>query len=363
MPSSATGRWTVTSPGEVFVPSFWTHRYPGDAFSRLDEADDADFYATSRSGDHLDRLARSTLQRIVNTLVIEEHPAILDLMAGSDCHFPESLRPRRVAGVGLDEQELAANPALTDRIVRDLNRQPGLPFEDACFDVVHSALGVAYLTRPFEVFAEAARVLKPGGLLLVTFSDRTFKSKAIKLWLEATGPERKMLVEEYFASTRAFEPVQSFVSRGRPRPPDDKYAGLGIPSDTVWAVYADRRGASPTRPRRPPIAATPRPGPDVDELERRKREVRRTLRCPYCEHELEKFELAQSPFCEWPNEYMYICFNNDCPYLVGGWQVMNEQGNPGFSYRLMYNPDQDRCMPVPVPSVAAARQQVVMPRG
>ena len=60
---------------------------------------------------------------------------------------------------------------------------------------------------------------------------------------------------------------------------------------------------------------------------------------------------------------MYVCFNNDCPYLVEGWQVMNEQGNPGFSYRLMYNPDQDRCMPVAEASVRALGEQVVAPRG
>ena len=50
---------------------------------------------------------------------------------------------------------------------------------------------------------------------------------------------------------------------------------------------------------------------------------------------------------EWENEFMHICFNDACPYLVRGWDVMNKQGNRGISYRLMYDPLRDRFMPVP----------------
>ncbi|MBN1609488.1 MAG: class I SAM-dependent methyltransferase [Polyangiaceae bacterium] len=345
------------------VASFWLDRYPTDAFSRLDEASDAKFYATARQGPHVDALALRTVQRVVGTLLTEYRPRVLDLMAGTSSHLPADLDTERVVGLGLDEQSMVANGRLSEYRLQDLNQNPELPFADESFDAVLNTLSVGYLTRPFEVFAEAARVLKPGGLMLVVFSDRLFRAKAVKLWRDASGSERKMLVEEYFASTRAFTELHSFVSRGRPRPHDDPYAGFGIPSDSIWAVYSDRRGAPAGRGVRPGILPVPLPGPSREDLERRKREVRYTLRCPYCDEPLIKFELASSPFCEWPNAFMYVCFNNDCPYLVGGWQVMNEQGNPGFSYRLMYNPEQDRCLPVPVPSVAAAREYTVTPRG
>ena len=74
-----------------------------------------------------------------------------------------------------------------------------------------------------------------------------------------------------------------------------------------------------------------------------------------------------SPFqyhlSEWPNDYMYVCFNNDCPYLISGWDTMAAQGNPGFSYRLMYDPALDRCMPTPMPCTRAASTAVGAPRG
>jgi hypothetical protein len=143
---------------------------------------------------------------------------------------------------------------------------------------------------------------------------------------------------------------------GKPRPKDDKYAGLGIPSDPIWAIYAEKKGASPDRAPRPEIPPEPDAGPPPEVVRERKSRVKETLCCPYCEGRLEKFEIAVSPFCEWPNEYMYVCFNNDCPYMAA-------QGNPGFSYRLMYDPALDRCMPTPMPCTRAASTAVGAPRG
>jgi hypothetical protein len=42
-----------------------------------------------------------------------------------------------------------------------------------------------------------------------------------------------------------------------------------------------------------------------------------------------------------------------------GWGVMDAQGNRGMSYRCMYNPDTDRCMPVPVPSIHALKDGIM----
>jgi SAM-dependent methyltransferase len=39
--------------------------------------------------------------------------------------------------------------------------------------------------KPYEVFREAARILKPGGLLLVLYSNRMFPGKAVKVWKES----------------------------------------------------------------------------------------------------------------------------------------------------------------------------------
>ena len=67
-----------------------------DAFSRLDESDDAAFYAAERLVYHMDARARQTVERVIGTLCVEPEPAILDLMAGWKSHIPEAVRPAQV---------------------------------------------------------------------------------------------------------------------------------------------------------------------------------------------------------------------------------------------------------------------------
>ena len=268
-----------------------------------------------------------------------------------------------MVGLGLNRNELEANPALTERVIHDLNRDPKLPFADATFDVVLNTVSVDYLTQPFEVFAEVGRVLKPGGLYLVLYSNRFFKAKVVKFWRDCSELERQLLVEDYFNATTALERHRIFVSRGKPRPADDKYAGLGLASDPITAVYAEKVGVPAERKRRPPIVPDEDPCPPREVVEQRKREVKHTMRCPYCQEKLGRWEVSQTPFTEWDMEYVMVCFNNDCPYLITGWDEMSRQGNHGFTYRLVYNPERDRCMPAPVPSLQALRETKVNPRG
>ena len=103
--------------------------YSNAAFTRRDDGDDAEFYEIDRFVPHLDSLALASVEKLIGALVIESSPAILVLMASWDSHLPAALRPTRVAGLGLNENELARNEVLTERIVRDLNRQPTLPLK------------------------------------------------------------------------------------------------------------------------------------------------------------------------------------------------------------------------------------------
>jgi SAM-dependent methyltransferase len=337
--------------------------YPDDAFSRLDESNDAEHYAEARMVAHLDRRALATVERIIGTLTVEESPAILDLMASWDSHVPKTVQPSRLVGLGMNAVELRANERLDSFVVHDLNQEPHLPFEDGIFDVVLNTVSVAYLTRPFEVFAEVARVLAPGGLHLVVFSSRVFRPKAAKIWRQSDDTGRQILVEDFLRSVPAFGRISTFVSMGQPRPRDDKYAGLGLPSDPVWAVWAEKKGASAARAPRPAVSPEPSPLPSREVIEARKARVGQTLECPYCEEKLVRWDVEPGPFNEWPNEFFWVCFNNDCPYLIQGWAVMAAQGAPGFSYRLVYNPDRDCCMPIAIPNVKATRDYYITPRG
>ena len=51
----------------------------------------------------------------------------------------------------MNKEELERNPVLTESVVRDLNADPKLPYEDNEFDVVTNTVSVDYLTKPKEV--------------------------------------------------------------------------------------------------------------------------------------------------------------------------------------------------------------------
>ena len=64
----------------------------------------------------------------------------------------------------------------------DLNAKPVLPFPDKSFDVVTCVVSFDYLTKPKEVMKEVARVLRPGGKLILSQSNRCFYTKAVGVW-------------------------------------------------------------------------------------------------------------------------------------------------------------------------------------
>jgi SAM-dependent methyltransferase len=267
-------------------------------------------------------------------------------MASWDSHLPPIVEPSCVVGLGLNATELAENSVLTKYIVHDLNETPTLPLADDAFDVVLCTLSVDYLTSPVQVFREVGRVLHPGGLFLVTFSNRFFPEKAVRVWRESGDDERLRMVIDFFEKSGAFERPGVFVSRGKPRPSDDKYAYLGIPSDPVYAVHADKRtGCETVRGANERRLAGSRFS--QEEVARRKQQVRHTLHCPFCDEKLTKWEVPDSPFIEWPNEFFYVCFNDECDYFDRGWDSMFALGNLG-SYRYTYDPLKDASYPVPV---------------
>merc|ERR1719213_482721 len=110
------------------------------------------------------------------------------------------MRAKRVAITGMVEEELAANKQATERVVRDLNVDPTLPFGDGEFDFITNVVSIDYLTKPREVLAEMHRVMKPGGVAIMTFSNRCFPTKAIAMWVANMndGPGHCQIVGNYF---------------------------------------------------------------------------------------------------------------------------------------------------------------------
>lgn len=202
--------------------SFSKDLFGPNAFARLDESDDDLFYARDRFVNHLDTVALHTVEQVISQLMVMEEPVILDLMASWNSHLPASLNPAKVVGLGLNRNELEGNPALTEWVIHDVNKEPRLPFTDNYFDAVINTVSVDYMTQPIEVFREVARVLKPGGLFRVIFSNRMFPQKATQIWRNSSEPERIVLVEEFFRQAGMCDTVSSFLSKGKSRPADDK---------------------------------------------------------------------------------------------------------------------------------------------
>jgi SAM-dependent methyltransferase len=163
--------------------------------------------------------------------------SVLDLMSSHVSHLPADLQLSTVAGLGMNEVELNANRRLTDPVVHDLNADPVLPFADETFDAVICTVSVDYLTRPFEVFAEVRRILKKDGVFAVTFSNRWFPTKVVRVWERLQEFERLGLVSEYFLRSGLFRDIHTFSQRGLPRPPDDPYYSQMLVADPVYAVW------------------------------------------------------------------------------------------------------------------------------
>lgn len=164
---------------------------PEAAFARLDEGDDGLFYAPARLVTHIDDAAAAALSAYYRKL-LTPGAAVLDLMSSWVSHLPPAPPLGEVVGHGMNAQELAANARLTRWWTQDLNRDPALPLEDAAFDAALCCVGAQYLRRPFEVFSEVRRVLRPGAPFAVSFSNRCFPTKAVAVWraLDTAGHAR-----------------------------------------------------------------------------------------------------------------------------------------------------------------------------
>ena len=170
--------------------------FPPNAFSKWDAADDAEFYAPPRLVTHIDESAIGALTDFYR----ETLPAggvILDLMSSWVSHLPPDVVYTEVIGHGMNDVELAENPRLTRRFTQDLNKDHLLPMATASVDAVLICVSIQYLQHPIEVLREIARVLKPGGTLIVSFSNRCFPTKAVAIWQALDDAGHAQLVAIY----------------------------------------------------------------------------------------------------------------------------------------------------------------------
>ncbi len=61
----------------------------------------------------------------------------------------------------------------------------------------------------------------------------------------------------------------------------------------------------------------------------------------------------------WGSEFQHVCFDDQCPYYVRGWEWMRTHYNVAASYRYRLDPATGECGPLPVWSPYALRNAIV----
>lgn len=199
-----------------------TDTFPAGFFDRTDRSPDGSFYAVDRFVTHIDDAAIAAVGELYREL--ELTGSVLDLCSSWISHFQQA--PNELVALGMNASELAGNDMAASWVTHDLNADPILPFDDARFDAVTCAVSVDYLTQPLAVFDEVARVLRPGGVFVCTFSNRCFPTKAIHGWLATDDRGRCDIVARYFAHAAKFEPATI------------EHRNPGAPGDPLFAVWA-----------------------------------------------------------------------------------------------------------------------------
>lgn len=209
---------------------------PPQAFRRYDESPDAEFYRQPRLVTHIDDGAIAAVTQIYREY-LPHGGDILDLMSSWISHLPNEVAYASVVGLGMNAQELAANPRLASFDVQDLNENPALPYESETFDGAACCVSVDYLTDPVAVIAEMGRTLRTGAPFVITFSNRCFPTKAVAIWHTLDDAGRIALVARYFREAGNFDTIET-LDRS-PTRSDGRRSG-----DPLFAVIG-RKAAGP----------------------------------------------------------------------------------------------------------------------
>lgn len=191
------------------------------AFEKMDPSPDADFYSVPRFVTHIDDGAIAVVTQIYRER-LPPAAKVLDLMSSWVSHLPDDVAYTSVVGHGMNQEELAANPRLSEWFVQDLNRDPMLPLKDGHFDAACLCVSVQYLQRPVDVFRDVRRVLRSSAPFIVTFSNRCFPTKAVAIWQSLHGADQQRLVAAYMQRA-GFSDIALNAS-------------LPLDADPLWAV-------------------------------------------------------------------------------------------------------------------------------
>lgn len=80
-------------------------------------------------------------------------------------------------------------------------------------------------------------------------------------------------------------------------------------------------------------------------------------RCPHCGEILLKWRPPANS--TWDTEFQWVCFNDECPYYLRGWDHMFKTQNIKASYRYKKDPHTGSGGPLPCWSPEAHKDQII----
>lgn len=141
-------------------------------------------------------------------------PSILEFGAAENSYLPDTIQPSRHVGVSASGKLMKLNPSLTDTLLIDLNKvNIGRDVDSDSlkkyassseqFDVIIMSNTVDYLSYPREVFRTAWYLLKPGGIMIVSFVGKDVMSKQYeaaqtKIWRDYNDDQHLWITGSFF---------------------------------------------------------------------------------------------------------------------------------------------------------------------
>jgi len=79
--------------------------------------------------------------------------------------------------------------------------------------------------------------------------------------------------------------------------------------------------------------------------------------CPYCGQAMKKWRVPLES--TWASAFFFVCFNDECPYFVQGWDHMLAQQAVRASFRCRLDPQSQKFLPLPVWSADALKDDII----
>ena len=157
--------------------------------TKSDICEDEIFYQQPRFVHHLSDSFRNRLTSLYSEYLLNHH-IILDLMSSWVSHLPSNISYKKVIGHGMNEAELSSNERLDRFWVQNLNETQNMPIEDSYIDAGLIVAGWQYLQYPEKVSLELSRIIKSDSLLIISFTNRAFWTKAPNIWTYSSEEKR-----------------------------------------------------------------------------------------------------------------------------------------------------------------------------